>query len=204
MTNTDVVVVDYEAGNLKSVETALRELGVSYIISSEPETVLSAPRVIFPGVGEAGAAMNVLNKTGLDEALKSFFSSGKPFLGICIGCQLVLEHSEESDTDTLGIVPGRVVAFDSKMGLKVPHMGWNTVSRIAEHKIWDGIPSGSSFYFVHSFYPVPDVSVDALGKTDYGVSFTSAFCKDNLIAVQFHPEKSGPYGLKLLSNFFSL
>lgn len=204
MRDVDVVVVDYEAGNLRSVETALSALGVRYVVSGDPEVVRRAGRVVVPGVGEARACMGVLRERGLDEALREVVERGGPFLGICIGCQLVLEFSEERETDTLGFLRGRVVRFPSLPGLKVPHMGWNGVEQVKPHPLFEGIPSGASFYFVHSYYPVPEEKESIVATTEYGVRFASAFAKDNLFAVQFHPEKSGPYGLRLLENFFSL
>jgi glutamine amidotransferase len=194
-------VVDYRAGNLKSVETALRYLGADFFVSQDPKRLIDADRLLFPGVGEAAAAMGVLRETGLDETILAFFVSGKPLLGICIGCQIALESSEERDTACLGLVRGRVVRFTPDLGLKVPHMGWNQVTPVREHRIFEGIPTGSSFYFVHSYYPLPQRKDRILAKTEYGISFASSIWKDNLVAVQFHPEKSGEVGLRLLQNF---
>ncbi|HUV06542.1 MAG TPA: imidazole glycerol phosphate synthase subunit HisH [Spirochaetia bacterium] len=196
-------MVDYEAGNLKSVETALRYLGAHFFISREPDRLLKADRLIFPGVGEAYSAMEVLTGTGLDDAIRSFYASGRSMLGICIGCQIVFERSDERQTPCLGLVAGEVLRFPSEMGLKVPHMGWNQVLPRREHWLWDGIPRRSSFYFVHSYYPMPKKVENVLAETEYGVSFASAIERDNLLAVQFHPEKSGGVGLKLLENFLS-
>ena len=198
-----VGVVDYGAGNLKSVETALRHLGADFFISGRADEVDRADRLVFPGVGEARAAMTVLRDTGLDEAVASFYRSGRPLLGICIGCQVALDRSEERDATCLGLVRGESRRFPDGSGLKVPHMGWNQVTPVARHALWNGIPEGSSFYFVHSYYPVPSEESAVMARTDYGVLFTSALGRDNLFAVQFHPEKSGEVGLKLLSNFLS-
>ena len=198
-------VVDYEAGNLKSVETALHSLEKDYdfssVVSDNPETLLKADKLIFPGVGEARAAMRVLVKRGLDQVIRDFIATGKPVLGICIGCQIVLSRSEESDTECLGIVDGTSLLFPTEPGLKVPHMGWNQVFHDERHPLFEGIPSGASFYFVHSYYPAPVDSSVEISWSEYGIRFTSGLQKDNLTAFQFHPEKSGRYGLKMLANF---
>ncbi|MDC7124552.1 MAG: imidazole glycerol phosphate synthase subunit HisH [Spirochaetales bacterium] len=196
-------IVDYEAGNLRSVETAMRYLGADFFISGEPEKLLTADRMIFPGVGEAKASMNVLNKTGLGTAVKDFVKTGKPVLGICLGCQIFFDHSEERDTKCLGVIPGEIKEFSSDLGLKVPHMGWNQVEHRGRHQIFNEIPENSSFYFVHSFYPMPENLEYEIGRTEYGIEFSSAACRENVAATQFHPEKSGKIGLKLLENFIN-
>ena len=197
-------VVDYEAGNLRSVETALGYLGVGFFISKDPDKLVKADRMIFPGVGEARASMNVLKKTGLDNCVREFAASGKPLLGICLGCQIFFDYSEERDTECLGIIPGKILEFPSDMGLKVPHMGWNQVRHMGRHPVFNGIPEKRSFYFVHSYYPKAESKDDEIGSTEYGIEFTAAASRDNVIATQFHPEKSGRHGLKLLENFISL
>jgi glutamine amidotransferase len=197
-------VVDYEAGNLRSVETALSRLGADYTVSQDPETLLRSDRVIFPGVGEARAAMETLRSRGLEGALVEFATKGKLLLGICIGCQIALDYSEERDTKCLGLVPGRVQKFDTGKGYKVPHMGWNEVIPTREDPLFEGIPRGSSFYFVHSFYPEAADARYELCYTEYINRFSSCIRKDNVYAVQFHPEKSGRFGLKLLENFLKL
>jgi len=197
-------VVDYEAGNLKSVELALRHLGADFYVSKDPEKLITADRMIFPGVGEAFASMAVLGKTGLGDAVKEFAASGKPLLGICVGCQILFDFSEERNTDCLGIIPGKILEFSADMGLKVPHMGWNQVSHLGRHPVFNGIADDSSFYFVHSYYPHPEADGLEIGRTEYGIEFTSAVARDNVVATQFHPEKSGEIGLKLLGNFISL
>lgn len=194
-------VIDYGAGNLRSVETALRHLGAEFFVTPVPENLDRAGRLIFPGVGEAASAMKVLKSTGLGDAISRFFESGKPLLGICLGCQIVLEKSEERNTTCLGLVPGEVKKFPGGMGLKIPHMGWNTVTPTDDHPLWKGIHRGSSFYFVHSYYPENVGGDFVMAETEYGLSFSSAIRRDNLVATQFHPEKSGEVGLKLLSNF---
>lgn len=199
-----VGVVDYAAGNLTSVETALKRLGADFAVSGLPDELDRTERLIFPGVGEARAAMRELEKRRLDGFLRRYVASGRPVLGICIGCQIVLSLSEENETPCLDIVPGRVRRFPYDMGLKVPHMGWNEVRQRGVSPLFDGIPDGSSFYFVHSYYPQPERQEETIGTTDYGIEFVSAFSRNNLYAVQFHPEKSGELGIRLLSNFLSI
>jgi imidazole glycerol-phosphate synthase subunit HisH len=196
-----VGVVDYEAGNLRSVETALKALGADFSVCSDPESLSGCDGVIFPGVGEAGSAMAVLKERGLDEAIREIVRAGKPLFGICIGCQILLDHSEESDTPCLGIVPGKVRHFSPAHGLKIPHMGWNSVEHGGRHAIFEGVPDGASFYFVHSYYPLVADRKLEIGTCEYGDRFSAAYAKENVIATQFHPEKSGRYGLKLLENF---
>ncbi len=199
-----ICVVDYEAGNLRSVELALKHLSADFFISNKPEELLKADKMIFPGVGEAYSSMAVLKKTGLDDAVKEFVSQGKPAFGICLGCQIFFDFSEERDTECLGIIPGRVREFSKDMGLKVPHMGWNQVRHEGIHPMFNGVPENSSFYFVHSFYPDAEKEENIAGYTEYGIQFSSAAFKDNVFITQFHPEKSGEVGLKLLSNFIAV
>ncbi|TVR91105.1 MAG: imidazole glycerol phosphate synthase subunit HisH [Spirochaetaceae bacterium] len=196
-----VGVVDYDAGNLKSVQTALAHLGVDQVVSSNPEELLAADRLVFPGVGDASSAMRVLRSRGLDVMIREFVSRGDPVLGICLGSQIVLERSEEGNADCLGIVPGVSVRFPKELGLKVPHMGWNQVSFRKGHPLFRGIPQGTSFFFVHSYYTQPSRSDLVLCESEYGEKFCCGLLAGNLAATQFHPEKSGEYGLKLLSNF---
>lgn len=200
-----IAVVDYDAGNLRSVETALKYLKADFSVTSDPDELIKADKVIFPGVGEAGYAMTVLKKRGLDSALKEFAASGKPLFGICLGSQILLEHSQESDTDLLDLVPGNVRRFPEEINLKIPQMGWNTVKH-DDSGLFHDIPQESSFYFVHSYY-MPLTDEDgmryswAAASSTYGIDFACAVHKDNVWAVQFHPEKSGMTGLKLLGNF---
>ena len=202
-----LAIVDYKAGNLTSVKLALETIGVSGTITSDPQVVASAERIIFPGVGAAGAAMENLRQLGLDMALRDTVRQGVPLLGICVGMQVLLDFSEEDGgTDTLGLIPGKVVKFQPTSHRdKVPQIGWNAVSwseENADHPFLQGIASGSDFYFVHSFYPVPMDPKWTLAMTEYaGVMFASALHRDNVLAVQFHPEKSGKSGLQLLANF---
>jgi len=201
-----IVIIDYRAGNLTSVARAVRHIGFECVVTSRPEEISAADRVIFPGVGSAQKAMKDLKELGLDEALRVFVQSGRPVLGICLGTQIIFDWSAEGDIPCLGLLPGRVVRFPEGLStsterLKIPHMGWNCMETLQSHFVFSDIPFGSQFYFVHSYYPEPTVARHILGLTDYGISFASAIGKDNLVAVQFHPEKSGRPGLKLLENF---
>ncbi|MFP3870927.1 MAG: imidazole glycerol phosphate synthase subunit HisH [Syntrophobacteria bacterium] len=201
-----IAIVDYRAGNLASVARALEYLGESWVITHESRTLREAERIIFPGVGAAGEAMANLRELGLDEIIRDLYERGVPFLGICLGTQIILEHSEEDDTRCLGLLPGITRAFPRSLchgrHLKVPHMGWNQVSvKQNSHPLMAGIEPESEFYFVHSYYPDPAESRQVQGWTDYGVSFPSFVGCANLAAVQFHPEKSGKPGLRFLENF---
>lgn len=202
-------IVDYGMGNLRSVQKALELLGAQVSFTRDPNEVAGAEKLILPGVGAFGAAMANLERLDLVQPLRDFAASGKPFLGICLGMQLLLEESEEQGIfKGLGIVPGRVVRFfqnqkpdDSTAGLKVPHMGWNTISIKAPNcPLLAGISDGASFYFVHSFYPAPPKDWVA-ASTFYGEEFCSVIWKDNVFASQFHPEKSSAVGLRMLRNF---
>jgi len=199
-----IAIVDYKAGNLTSVQLAFRALGCEAAVTSDPRVILSAERVVFPGVGAAGSAMRNLAGLHLVDALKQVAARGTPFLGICLGTQILLEHSEEDGgTPTLGILPGRVPRFQPvDRWDKVPQIGWNQVRIARPHPLLEGIADGSEFYFVHSFYPAPADPSLAIGTTDYaGVTFASMVGRANVAATQFHPEKSGRIGLRLLANF---
>ena len=202
-----ISIIDYKAGNLTSVERALKNLSIPCRITNDPKLVLQSDRVIFPGVGAAGEAMKAIQTTGLDEAIKTYFYSGRPLLGICLGTQIILEFSQENLTSCLGILPGEVVRFpephrdEEGKYLKIPHMGWNRVEWTRDHPLVRAIPPESLFYFVHSYYPVPRKENLILGRTHYGFYFPSALGYRNLVALQFHPEKSGPPGLALLKAF---
>jgi len=202
-----IAIIDYRAGNLPSVERAVRHLGYEAEITSDPKRIAAAERVIFPGVGAAGAAMESLRDLKLVEVLRrDVFEAGKHLLAICIGIQIIFEYSEEDNTNCLGLLPGQVRKFrgpDIDGKLKVPQIGWNQVFQKQVHPIFQGIPDGSEFYFVNSFHPVPDNSDIVIGETEYGYRFASAVAQDNLVATQFHLEKSGPVGLKMLSNFLA-
>ena len=200
-----ITLVDYKAGNLTSVQRALDHLGIPSRITADPELVRRADKIIFPGVGAAGAAMEVLRERGLDSALKDAFAAGTPILGICIGCQIILEHSEEDDAECLGLLAGKTIRFSAPNPLahpfKIPHMGWNAVSVLKPHPLLAHLRPGDEFYFVHSFYPQPADSTQIYAVSEYGGEFPAAIGKDNLFAVQFHTEKSGAGGLKVLQNF---
>ncbi len=196
-------VVDYKAGNLKSVGSALSHLGARFIISDDAEALLKCDKMIFPGVGEAYSAMDVLLKSGLAEVITEFAETGKPLLGICLGAQIVFESSEERNTKCLGLVPGKVKRFPLCRGLKVPHMGWNTIQHNGI-RLFKGVPQDSSVYFVHSYYIEAFSDENVSASCEYGLNFTAAAFKDNILACQFHPEKSGEVGLKILDNFIKL
>jgi len=195
-----LAVVDYGAGNLRSVLRALASVGAEPVVVADPDAVLRADALVFPGVGAAGSAMRRLREQGLDEAIREFHRSGRPVLGVCLGLQLLFEWSEEDGgTPGLGLFPGQVRRFPN--GLKVPHMGWNRVRVRQEHPLFAGIPDGTYFYFVHSYYAEPADPTVVVGTTDYGVEFASVVGRDRLVATQFHPEKSSRWGLAVYANF---
>ncbi len=195
-----IVIIDYGAGNLRSVERAVAHCGHEATISGDPVAVDAADVVIVPGVGAAADTMRNLRERGLIEPIRAFVESGKPYLGICMGLQALLTVSEEGGEHAcLDIVPGRVLRLPT--GLKVPHMGWNRVRRAKAHRVFAGIPDDARFYFVHSYYPAPEDQETVIGETEYGVTFASALACDNVIATQFHPEKSGDVGLLFYRNF---
>ncbi len=199
-----LAILDYKAGNLTSVRLAFESLGCAAQITSDPEVVRTADHVIFPGVGAAAYAMANLEASGLRPVIDEVVARGTPFLGICLGTQILFESSEEDGgTKCLGLIPGKCVRFQpADQRVKVPHMGWNQVAQSRPHPLFKGIADNSDFYFVHSFYTAPADESVVIGRTDYvGVSFVSAVARGNLAATQFHPEKSGRVGLKLLSNF---
>lgn len=197
-----ITIVDYDAGNPTSVKRALAAVGVESVVTPDPDVVRRAERIIFPGVGHATSTMAVLVERGLDQALRDAFAAGTPILGVCVGAQLLLTHSEEGDTPCLDLVPGRVRRFPPlPPELKVPHMGWNQLRVLREHPVLSGIPEQNELYFVHSYYLEPTDSACVLATTEHGIEFASAFQHRNLVAVQFHPEKSGPLGLRVLERF---
>ena len=206
---TDVAVVDYGMGNLRSVAKAVERVAprLTVAVTNDPETVRRAARVVFPGQGAMPDCMRELDARGLREAVVGA-ARAKPFLGICIGLQMLFERSDEGDVAGLGLLPGKVRRFSTKkitdaegVRLKVPHMGWNKVSQTLPHALWEGIPQDARFYFVHSYFPEPANRGIVAAEAAYGVSFACACARDNVFAVQFHPEKSQAAGLRLLANF---
>lgn len=195
-----IAIIDYRAGNLRSVERALKHLGLSCAITANPSDILGAERVIFPGVGAAGKAMETIRELKIDFTISEVISRGIPFLGICLGTQIIFESSEEDTATCLGIIPGTVRKFPD-MGEKIPHMGWNTIVRTKDHPLLYGVESDAWFYFVHSYYPDPAEEQYIVAQTTYGIEFASAISRQNVFATQFHPEKSGHPGLKILENF---
>ncbi len=200
-----VGIIDYNAGNIRSVERALAYLGLEYRISKKPAELEKADRLIFPGDGEARFAMRELRSTGFDSFIKDKVAAGTPLLGICLGTQIILSHSEESDTPCLGLVPGVVRRFPKDFpsrGLKVPHMGWNSLTTWnGGTALLEGVPADADFYFVHSYYIDPEDPKIVTAVTDYGMDVPCAVKFGSVEAFQFHPEKSGVPGLRILSNF---
>jgi len=195
-------VIDYRAGNSPSVVYALERLGVPCRLVAKPEEVTESDRLVLPGVGAAAATLDSLRESDLVDALTQRVQRDKaPFLGICIGLQVLFEHSDEGDTPCLGWLPGQVRRF--RGGQRVPQIGWNEVRLTRSHPVTAGLPDRGHFYFVNSYYADPEDSADALGRTDYGVEFASVVARDNIVATQFHAEKSGPLGLRLLADFAS-
>ncbi len=194
-----IVVIDYQSGNLRSVAKALEFTGVRPLVTGDPAQLETADAVVLPGVGSGPAAMAALRERGLVEPLREYVASGRPFLGVCLGLQLLLDRTEEGDALCLGIIPGQVRRLPA--GLKVPHMGWNSVQFRKEHPVCQGIPQDSHFYFVHSYYAIPENQDGVAGVAEYGIPFCSVYAQDNLVATQFHPEKSGRLGLQIYRNF---
>ena len=195
-------IIDYAAGNVTSVKRALDFLGLKSSISADADAITDAERIIFPGVGHAGTALNVLKERGLDVAVKSAFNKGTPILGICLGTQIILSHSDEGDTECLDIIKGNCVKFDLKdKTFSIPHMGWNEVKVEKPHFILKDVSDGDEFYFVHSYYPVPADDANIYATCEYETVFAAALGYKNLFTTQFHPEKSGKIGLQMLKNF---
>lgn len=200
-----IAVIDYGAGNLKSVKNALDHLGAANMRASTSKEILLADAVILPGVGEFGTAMAELERRGIKEAVIEAANGGRPLLGICLGMQLLFEAGEESPgAKGLGILPGRVPRFPAEMGLKIPHMGWNSVMPLKENRLLDGLPKGSYMYFVHSFYVKAAERADVSAISEYGLIFDAAVERGNIFGCQFHPEKSGAAGLVILKNFIEI
>ncbi len=202
-----LAILDYEAGNQTSVSRGLASLDVPNVITADEAVLTGAAGIIFPGVGAAGQAMAHLAERGLDRVLRGAVEKGIPLLGVCLGCQIMLEHSEESDTKTLGLVKGVTRRFDPALReedgekIRIPHMGWNGLRGVKGSRLFDGIAADAEFYFVHSYYVEPEPGL-VLASTHYGKDFCSVFGRDGLWAVQFHTEKSGRPGLRLLRNFY--
>lgn len=196
-------IIDYDAGNIKSVQNACRLLGKKTILTRDRETILSADRVILPGVGAFGDAMERIRDYQLEEVIREVIEKGTPFLGICLGLQLIFEESEESPgVKGLSLLPGKICRFPDK-GLKIPQIGWNSVSYPVTSPLFEGVPTDSYFYFVHSYH-IPADNPAVIGAAEYGIPFGAAIQKENLFACQFHPEKSSKVGLKLLQNFLEM
>ncbi|RJG09444.1 imidazole glycerol phosphate synthase subunit HisH [Massilia cavernae] len=204
-----IVVVDYGMGNLRSVAQALRAVApeANVLISGEAADIDSADRIVLPGQGAMRDCMRSLRESGVQEALMRAAES-RPMMGVCVGEQMLFDRSEEGDTPGLGLLPGRVVRFQLEGRLqedgsrfKVPQMGWNRVRQVRAHPLWEGIADDSYFYFVHSYYAQPENAADTIGETDYGAPFCCAVARDNIVATQFHPEKSASAGLQLYKNF---
>jgi len=196
-----IAVINYGAGNLRSVTNAIVHLGYRPVVTSEATEILKADAVVFPGVGAAGDTMASLKKLGLVEVIQRLVAENRPLLGICIGLQILFTGTEEGGWhECLNIIPGRVKRLPA--GLKIPHMGWNQVKQKFPHALFKDIPDESNFYFVHSYYGEPENRSVLLAETEYGISFCSAIARGNLVAIQFHPERSGELGLRIYDNFF--
>lgn len=193
-------VIDYGSGNLRSVQKAFERLGVYAEVGCDPRRMMDADGLVLPGVGAFGAAMQELERLDLAEAVRERVAAEVPFLGVCLGMQLLLEGSEEDpEVSGLGLIPGTVRSLPS--GVKIPHMGWNQVDIMRDSEILEGIPDGSAFYFVHSYAAVPSRASDVITTTDYGITFASGLESGSVIALQFHPEKSSTLGLRIYANF---
>ena len=198
-----IAIIDYGAGNLRSVVNAVTKLGYRPKVTSSPDDVLNAQAVILPGVGAAADTMENLQALGMVDSIRQLIREERPFFGICIGLQILFTGTEEGGGhECLGIFPGRVKRLPS--GLKIPHMGWNQVKQTISHPIFEGIPDEANFYFVHSYYVEPDDKALVAGETEYGIPLCSVIARGNLVATQFHPEKSGELGLRMYDNFIKL
>jgi glutamine amidotransferase len=200
-----IVIIDYGMGNLRSVQKAIEAVGHAAVVSPDPDQVRSASKVILPGVGAFADAVRVLRETGLGEAFRDAVAAGKPCLGVCLGLQLLFDESEEDGRhEGLGLLPGRVVRFRPAPGLKVPHMGWNTLQVRRPSPLLEGLDPEPSVYFVHSYHATPAEPADVIAESDHGGPFAAMVGRDNLAACQFHPEKSQKVGLAMYANFASL
>ena len=200
-----IAIIDYDAGNIKSVEKALQYLGEEVVITRDSEILLGADKVILPGVGAFGDAMSRLNEYGLVDIIHKIVEKKTPFLGICLGLQLLFDSSEEAPgVNGLGILPGKIVKFPAEIGLKIPQIGWNALVQPNKGKLFKGIDDGEFVYFVHSYYLIADNLSDVVATTEYGVTVHASVERENIFACQFHPEKSSEVGLKILKNFVEL
>jgi len=200
-----IAIIDYDAGNIKSVEKALQSLGEDVIVTRDKDILLKAEKVILPGVGAFGDAMQKLNDFGLVEVIKNIVNKGTPFLGICLGLQLLFDSSEEAEgVNGLGILPGKIVRFPANIGLKIPQIGWNALKQPNKGKLLKGIEDGEFVYFVHSYYLIAENMEDVVATCEYGVTVHAAVERENVFACQFHPEKSSDVGLRILRNFVEL
>lgn len=200
-----IAIIDYDAGNIKSVEKAIQFLGSEAIVTRDPDILLKADKVILPGVGAFGDAMNRLCEYGLVDVIKQIIDRKTPFLGICLGLQLLFDSSEEAPgVKGLGILPGKIVRFSDSNGLKIPQIGWNALSFKNNSPIFEGVEEGAFVYFVHSYYLKAENEADVAATTEYGDFVHAAVHRDNVYACQFHPEKSSSVGLKILKNFIEL
>jgi len=198
-----IAIVDYGAGNLRSVFNAISKLGYQPEVTSRPEGVLNAQAVILPGVGAAADTMSNLRARGLVSPIRRFIAEGRPFFGVCIGLQVLFTGTEEGGWhECLDIIPGLVRKLPAK--LKIPHMGWNQVKQRVSHPIFEGVPDEANFYFVHSYFVDPEDRSLIVGETEYGITLCSVLVRGNLVATQFHPEKSGESGLRLYDNFIKM
>lgn len=205
-----VTIVDYGIGNLRSIEKAFEAIGASVHRTDHPDDLRRADRLVLPGVGAFGACIGEIRRRGLEQPIHAFVETGRPFIGVCVGMQLLFEESDERGQHTgLGLLPGRVVRFPERSAasdelLKVPHMGWNTIEPRLSDSLFEGLPQESFFYFVHSYHPQPSNDSDILATTKYGHTFPAVVGRDNVFGVQFHPEKSQHNGLRILRNFAAL
>lgn len=197
-----IAIIDYDSGNIQSVYKALRHIGCDCVITRDKDEILSADGAVLPGQGSFGDCVGSMKNLGIDGAVKEFINSGKPFLGICVGLQLLFERSEESpEVDGLSVFDGTIKRIPNGEGLKIPHMGWNSIDLLKKDGLFKGIEDGAYVYFIHSYYLDCEDKSIVSAQTEYGVRIDAAVCKGNVYATQFHPEKSGDVGLKILKNF---
>ena len=194
-------IVDYDAGNIESIRNALKKIGCEPVTTNNPKDLFKAKAIIFPGQGSFPAAMKKLNKNGIDKTLIELINNKMPFIGICLGLQLMFTNSEEGQCNGLNLFKGTVPKIPDSV--KVPHIGWNNVNFNKSHPIFNGIPDNSYFYFIHSYYVKPDNLDNIIAETNYGVEFCSAYAYENYVGLQFHPERSGDYGLQIYQNFIN-